>query len=151
MKLWKHSIPIKEKMKHRISLNPLGRTSAHRKAMINNMSLSLFKYGSIHTTRTKAKVVQRFVERVITRAKNDTVHNRRQIARSVKDAVILNKIFTHIAPLFINRHGGYSRIIKCAQRRGDAAQMVILELVEKITFPNIKKNGSTESTTKKHK
>ena len=138
-------------MKHRISLNPLGRTSAHRKAMINNMSLSLFKYGSIHTTRTKAKVVQRFVERVITRAKNDTVHNRRQIAKFIKDAAILDKIFTRIAPLFVNRHGGYSRIIKCAQRKGDAAQLVILELVEKIKFSQTKKNNSTESTIKKHK
>ena len=122
-------------MKHRISLNPLSKTPSHRRAMLNNMATSLFKHESINTTYPKAKTAQRFIERIITRAKNDTVHNRRQVGRHIKDAAILNKIFTAIAPLYAHRNGGYSFIVKRRHRRGDDAQIVTLELIEKSAPP----------------
>lgn len=117
-------------MKHRISRNPLGKTPTHRKAMISNLAISLFRHGSVETTHAKAKVAQSFIERIITRAKNDTVHNRRQVWRAVKDAAILDRIFTVIAPQYKERHGGYSRVTKRRRRRGDDAPMVILALLD---------------------
>jgi len=118
-------------VKHRISFNPLGKMSAHRKAMVRNMSTSLFKHESINTTYAKARVVQQFSERILTRARQDTVHNRRHVARYIKDGAVVNKIFTSIAPLYEGRSGGYSRIIKYRARKGDAVPIVILELIEK--------------------
>lgn len=133
-------------MKHRISRNPLGKKVAHRKAMINNLSVSLFRYGSVETTYPKARVAQSFIERIITRAKRDTVHNRRQVWRFIKDATVLNRVFTVIAPQYAERLGGYSRIIKHKRRRGDDAQMVILELLDRSSAFRedsvVQKNGS---------
>ena len=118
-------------MKHRIGFNALSRNAAHRKAMKRNMVTSLFRYERIETTKAKALEVRRMAEKMITRAKNDSVHNRRQIARDISDKAVLNKLFTEIAPLFAERNGGYTRILKTGNRLGDAAEMVILELVEK--------------------
>ncbi|HZJ88185.1 MAG TPA: 50S ribosomal protein L17 [Sphaerochaeta sp.] len=118
-------------MKHRIGFNPLSRTSAHRKAMKRNMVTSLFRYERIETTKAKALEVRRMAEKMITRAKTDTVANRRLIARDISDKAIAAKLFTEIAPMFAERNGGYTRILKTGMRPGDAAEMVILELVEK--------------------
>jgi large subunit ribosomal protein L17 len=118
-------------MKHRIGFNKLNRVPAHRKALIRNMMTSLFDYESITTTHAKALEVRRFAEKEITRAKLDSVHNRRMVARKVWDEEILAKLFTDIAPRFKERAGGYTRIIRIGERKLDAADMVVLELVEK--------------------
>jgi len=126
-------------MKHRIGFNALSRTSSHRKALKRNMVTSLFRYERIETTKAKALEVRRMAEKMITRAKVDSVANRRLIARDITDEAIAAKLFTEIAPLFVERKGGYTRILKTGNRLGDAAEMVILELVEKTAKPEKKK------------
>lgn len=118
-------------MKHRIGFNRLGRKSSHRKAMINNMVTSLFRYERIETTKAKALEVRRLAEKMITRAKDDTVHGRRIVAEQIKDKAVLAKLFTDIGPRNASRPGGYTRILKLGFREGDAAEMVLLELVER--------------------
>ena len=118
-------------MKHRIGFNALSRNSSERKALKRNMVTSLFRYERIETTKAKALEVRRMAEKMITRAKEDTVHNRRIIARDIYDEAIVAKLFKEIAPMFAERKGGYTRILKTGNRLGDAAEMVILELVEK--------------------
>lgn len=126
-------------MKHKIGFNALSRTSSHRKAMKRNMVTSLFRYERIETTKAKALEVRRMAEKMITRAKVDTVANRRLIARDITDKAVAAKLFTEIAPMYADRNGGYTRILKTGNRLGDAAEMVILELVEKTAKPEKKK------------
>ncbi|MDR0511628.1 MAG: 50S ribosomal protein L17 [Treponema sp.] len=123
-------------MKHRRGFNPLGRMSAHRKALKRNMVTSLFKYERIRTTKTKALEVRRVAEKLITRAKIDSVHNRRIVSGRLFDEGIVAKLFTNIAPRMKDRPGGYSRIIKLGERYGDAAEMVVLELVDYVLNPD---------------
>jgi len=117
-------------MKHRRGFNPLERMSAHRKALHRSMVTSLFRYERIKTTKTKAQAIRRSAERLITRAKEDTVHNRRIASSRLFDEGIVAKLFTNIAVRMKERNGGYTRIIKLGQRQGDAAEIVILELVD---------------------
>ena len=130
-------------MNNRMGFNKLSRKSSHRKAMTRNMVTSIFKYERIKTTKAKALEIRRTAEKMITRAKVDSVHNRRVIAKDIKDKEILAKLFTDIAPRFEKRDGGYTRILKLGRRAGDAAEIVFLELVEK--------NDSKEKTAKKDK
>ncbi len=116
-------------MHNRVGFNKLSRSSSHRKAMTRNMVTSLFRYERISTTKAKALEVRKAAEKMITRAKVDSVHNRRIINKDLKDAEILNKLFTEIGPVNKDRPGGYTRILKTGFRKGDAAEMVILELV----------------------
>jgi large subunit ribosomal protein L17 len=118
-------------MRHRVDLKRLGRRPAHRKSLHKNMVSSLFKYERIRTTKPKAREIKRTAEKMITRAKVDNVHNRRTIAKKIVEKGVLNKLFKEIAPRFQQRPGGYTRILKLGRRTGDAAQMVILELVER--------------------
>ena len=136
-------------MKHRIGFNALNRNSAHRKAMKRNMVTSLFRYERIETTKAKALEVRKMAEKMITRAKVDSVANRRQIAKDINDEAIAVKLFTEIAPLFVERKGGYTRILKTGNRLGDAAEMVILELVEKTAKSDKKAEKKAEKTEKK--
>lgn len=136
-------------MKHRIGFNALSRNSAHRKALKRNMVTSLFRYERIETTKAKALEVRRMAEKMITRAKIDSVANRRLIARDITDEAIAAKLFTEIAPLFVERKGGYTRILKTGNRLGDAAEMVILELVEKTEKPEKKAEKKAEKAAKK--
>jgi len=117
-------------MKHRRGFNPLGMMSAHRKAMHRNMVTSLFRQERIRTTKAKALEVRRTAEKMITRAKVDSVHNRRIVSSRLFDEAIVAKLFTAIAPRMKERNGGYTRIIKLGERNGDAAEVVILELVD---------------------
>ena len=117
-------------MRHRKGFNTLGLKPSHRKSLIRNMVTSLFRYERIKTTKAKALEVRRTAEKMITRAKVDSVHNRRTVAKKIWDKEILNKLFTEIAPGFDKRPGGYTRILKTGYRQGDAADMVILELVQ---------------------
>jgi len=117
-------------MNHKNGFNPLSRTTAHRRAMSRNMVTSLFRFERITTTKSKALEVRKAAEKLITRSKVDTVHNRRQAAKYIQDEKILNKLFTEIGPRMKDRKGGYTRILKIGFRQGDAADMVILELVD---------------------
>lgn len=117
-------------MNHKNGFNPLSRTASHRRAMSRNMVTSLFRYERITTTKAKALEVRKAAEKLITRSKVDSVHNRRQAARFIADEVILAKLFTDIGPRMKERNGGYTRILKLGFRQGDAADLVILELVD---------------------
>ena len=117
-------------MNHKNGFNPLSRTTAHRRAMSRNMVTSLFRYERITTTKAKALEVRKAAEKLITRSKVDTVHNRRQAARYIQDETVLAKLFTDIGPRMKDRAGGYTRVVKVGFRQGDAADMVILELVD---------------------
>lgn len=117
-------------MNHKNGFNPLSRTTAHRRAMSRNMVTSLFRYERITTTKAKALEVRKAAEKLITRSKVDSVHNRRQAARYIQDETILAKLFTDIGPRMKDRPGGYTRVLKLGFRQGDAADMVILELVD---------------------
>jgi large subunit ribosomal protein L17 len=117
-------------MNHKNGFNPLSRTTAHRRAMSRNMVTSLFRFERITTTKSKALEVRKDAEKLITRAKIDTVHNRRIVAKYIQDDKILGKLFTEIGPRMKDRKGGYTRVLKIGFRQGDAADMVILELVD---------------------
>jgi len=136
-------------MKHRIGFNALSRRPGQRKALKRNMATSLFKYERIETTKAKAKEVQRMAEKMITRAKVDSVHSRRMIARDINDEAVLAKLFTRIAPMFAERNGGYTRILKTGNRAGDAAEMAILELVVKTEKPKKKVEHKKDKEEKK--
>ncbi len=118
-------------MNHRSSFNRLGRTAAHRKALLKAQAKALFRYERIQTTSPKAKEARKLAEKLITRAKVDSVHNRRIAARSIDDGRILDKLFKDIAPRYAQRPGGYTRILKMGKRFGDASEMVILELLDR--------------------
>ena len=117
-------------MKHRRGFNPLDRSSAHRKALRRNMVTSLFRCERIRTTKAKALEIRKTAEKLITRAKIDSVHNRRIVSSRLFDEGIVAKLFTDISIRMKDRPGGYTRIIKLGERYGDAAEMVILELVD---------------------
>ena len=118
-------------MKHKIGFNKLNMMPAHRKATIRNMMTELFEHERIKTTHAKAVEVRRFAEKEITRAKEDSVHNRRMVARKIWDEAIVAKLFTDLGPRFKERAGGYTRIVRLGERAHDAADMVVLELVER--------------------
>jgi len=117
-------------MKHKRGFNPLNRMASHRKALHRNMVTSLFRQERIQTTKAKALEVRRTAEKMITRAKEDSVHNRRIVSGRLFDEGIVAKLFTNIAVRMKDRNGGYTRIIKLGERKGDAAEVVILELVD---------------------
>lgn len=109
----------------------LGRTSSHRKAMFRNQLASLIDNERIITTLPKAKELRPLAEKLITLAKNDSVHTRRQAFQVIPDNALIAKLFDTLGPRFSTRPGGYTRIMKLGARRGDAAEMAILELVER--------------------
>jgi len=136
-------------MKHRMGFKKLGRNRSHRIALYKAMATALFRHERIRTTQVKAKEMRRVVERLISRAKQDTVHNRRLIARSIADKAVLAKLFTDIAPRFASRPGGYTRILKLGPRYGDASEMVLWELVErKERAPRRKKKEEAKQEVK---
>lgn len=118
-------------MRHGMANRKLGRTASHRKALFNNQLASLIENERIVTTLPKAKELRPIAEKLITLAKNDSVHARREAARQVPDDRHIAKLFDTIGPRFSTRPGGYTRIMKLGARRGDAAEMAILELVER--------------------
>ena len=136
-------------MKHRVGYNRLGRKPAHRKALHRNMVTSLFKHERIRTTKAKAREIRRTAEKMITRAKIDSVHNRRMVARDIKDKAILAKLFTDIAPRYVARPGGYTRMLKIGLRQGDASEMVLLELVEEEFEAKTSKKAKPAASEKK--
>ncbi|MBQ4568551.1 MAG: 50S ribosomal protein L17 [Ruminococcus sp.] len=107
----------------------LGRTTAHRTAMLRAMVTFLFENGKIETTVTRAKEVSSMAEKMITIAKENNLHNKRMVMSFVTKEDVAHKLFTEIAPKYSDRNGGYTRITKIGPRRGDAAEMAIIELI----------------------
>jgi len=107
----------------------LGRTSDHRRAMMRAMVTYLFENGKIETTVTRAKEVRAVAEKMITLGKTNTLHSKRQVYSYITKEEVAKKVFDEIAPKYEDRNGGYTRIIKTGPRRGDAAEMAIIELV----------------------
>jgi len=118
-------------MRHRHSGRQLNRNSSHRKAMFKNMSVSLFDHELIRTTVAKAKELRRVSEKLITLAKVDSVANRRLAYSRLRDRDAVTKLFTELGPRYVNRPGGYTRILKCGFRTGDKAPMAYVELVDR--------------------
>lgn len=118
-------------MRHRKSGRHLNRTSSHRQAMFRNMAASLIEHELIKTTLPKAKELRRVVEPLITLAKRDTVANRRLAFARTRNSAAVAKLFTQLGPRYAPRPGGYTRILKCGPRPGDAAPMAYIELVDR--------------------
>ncbi|MCK4573342.1 MAG: 50S ribosomal protein L17 [candidate division Zixibacteria bacterium] len=116
-------------MGHRDKVKKLGRTRAHRDAMLSNMAMSLFTHRVIKTTDAKAKALRPLVDRVISTAKQDTLHAKRQVARTIKNKEVFKKLFTEIVPQFSERQSGFTRVIKLGVRRGDGAPISVVELL----------------------
>lgn len=117
-------------MRHNKKFNHLGRTADHRKAMLTNMAISLIKHKRITTTLAKANALKKFVEPLITRSKNDTTTSRRVVFRYLQDKYAVTELFKEISTKVADRPGGYTRIIKLGIRKGDAAEMAFIELVD---------------------
>ena len=117
-------------MRHRVAGKRLGRSSAHRKALFRNLVTELFRHEQIRTTEAKAKAIRPQAERLISLAKRGDLHARRIAARDVQDPEILRKLFDEIAERFEDREGGYTRVYKLGPRKGDAAPVVLISLVE---------------------
>jgi large subunit ribosomal protein L17 len=118
-------------MRHRKSGRQLNRNSSHRKAMFSNMTNSLLDHEIIKTTLPKAKELRRVAEPLITLAKEDSVANRRSAFAKLRDKEMVGKLFNELAPRYKERPGGYTRILKCGFRSGDAAPMAYIELVDR--------------------
>ena len=117
-------------MRHRMSHRGFSRTSAHRKAMFENLAAALLKHEQIRTTLPKAKDLRPIVERLITLGKRGGLHARRQAIAKLQDRALADKLLTTLADRYADRPGGYTRIVKLGPRQGDAADMVYLELVD---------------------
>ena len=117
-------------MRHNKKFNHLGRQAGHRKAMLSNMAVSLILHKRIKTTVAKAKAVQMFIEPIVTKAKEDTTHQRRVVFSYLKQKEAVTELFRTIAPKIMERPGGYTRILKTGFRLGDGADMCIIEFVD---------------------
>lgn len=117
-------------MRHNKAINHLGRQSGHRKALLANMACSLIEHKRITTTVAKAKALRSYVEPLITKAKEDTTHNRRIVFSYLKDKNAVSELFRTIAPKIADRQGGYTRVLHVGFRQGDAAEMALIELVD---------------------
>jgi len=117
-------------MRHNKKFNHLGRKTAHRKAMLSNMAISLIKYKRIATTLAKAKALKVYVEPLLTKAKDDTTHSRRTVFSYLQNKEAVTELFQNISQKIANRPGGYTRILRTGFRQGDNAEMCIVELVD---------------------
>ena len=117
-------------MRHGDKINNLGRKTAHRKALLSNLAISLIEHKRITTTQAKAKALRVYVEPMITKSKSDTTSNRRLVFSKLQDKEIINELFNVVGLKVADRPGGYTRIIKLAPRIGDAAEMAMIELVD---------------------
>jgi len=116
-------------MRHRKKGRKLQRTASHRRAMLRNMATSLFRHERIETTTAKAKELRPYAERLITLARRGDLHARRLVARKIQDREVLGKLFDEISSRYAERPGGYTRILKLGNRKGDAAEISLIELV----------------------
>ena len=111
----------------------LGGSSSHQKAILANLATALFEHGRIKTTETKARALRPYAEKLITHAKKGTLHNRREVLKKIRDKDVVHSLFAEIGPFFSDRNGGYTRIIKVENRKGDNAPMAVIELVQEKT------------------
>lgn len=111
----------------------LGGSSSHQKAILANLATSLFEHGRIKTTEPKARALRPYAEKLITHAKKGELHNRREVMKKIRDKDVVHTLFAEIAPFFSDRNGGYTRIIKIENRKGDNAPMAVIELVREKT------------------
>ena len=128
-------------MRHGKDNYKLGRLTQHRWAMFRNLLVALFRHERIQTTEAKAKAVRGVAEHMITLAKRENLHARRQVLAMVPDTEVVRRLFDTIAARYSDRHGGYTRIIQVGPRPGDAAPMVLLELVDRVETPKDKGKG----------
>lgn len=143
-------------MRHRNNVRQLGRSHEHRKAMFANMVTSLFMHERIITTKQKGKELKRIAERLITRAKENLsltendgarkLHNKREVMRLIKNEDVVKKLFDDIAPRFVTRPGGYTRMYLLDRREGDAAEMAIVELVVRTERKEEKRDKNKEKS-----
>lgn len=111
----------------------LGGSSSHQKAILANLATALFEHGRIKTTEPKARALRPYAEKLITHAKKGTLHNRREVLKKIRDKDVVHNLFAEIGPFFSDRNGGYTRIIKVENRKGDNAPMAVIELVQEKT------------------
>jgi len=129
----------------------LGGSPAHERLMLANLASSLFKHGRIKTTETKAKRLRPFAERLVTSAKRGDLASRRQVLKVIRDKDVVFTLFDQIGPRFATRPGGYTRIVKVGPRKGDAAPMAVIELVEELVevpAPRAAKKATTRKETR---
>jgi large subunit ribosomal protein L17 len=140
-------------MRHRRAGFKLGRVTAHRWALFRNLLVALFRHERIMTTEAKAKAIRGLADQMVTLAKRDNLHARRQVLAMVPDTEVVKKLFDTIAARFSDRNGGYTRILRAGTRPGDRAPMVILELVDRPETPKekTKKDTKAEKTPKGEK
>ncbi len=138
-------------MRHNMSGRKLGRVSEHRKALFRNQLRSLISHERIITTLPKAKELRPIAEKIVTLAREaESVHNRRLVGRFISDRDLIKRLFTEIGPRFVSRPGGYTRIVKLGPRRGDGAELAILEFVD-YKLPESKSKESAAETKKEKK
>ncbi|GIM58666.1 50S ribosomal protein L17 [Capnocytophaga canimorsus] len=138
-------------MRHGNKINNLGRKTAHRKAMLANMACSLIEHKRINTTLAKAKALKIYVEPLVTKAKEDSTHNRRIAFSRLRNKYAVTELFREVAAKVVDRPGGYTRIIKLGNRLGDNAEMALIELVDFNTTYNVEKAAKKKSTRRGRK
>ena len=130
----------------------LGGSSSHQKAILANLATALFEHGRIKTTETKARALRPYAEKLITHAKKGTLHNRREVLKKIRDKDVVHSLFAEIGPFFSDRNGGYTRIIKVENRKGDNAPMAVIELVQEKTVTSeadrARRVGASKSAAK---
>ncbi len=136
-------------MRHGDKINNLGRKTAHRHALLSNMAISLIEHKRIFTTLAKAKALRVYVEPMITKSKDDSTHNRRNVFADLRSKEAVTELFKNIATKVADRKGGYTRIIKTGNRQGDAAEMAMIELVDFNELYSNSKASNEASTAKK--
>jgi len=136
-------------MRHRKQGRSLSRSPSHRKAMLSNLATSVLALERVQTTTAKAKEVRRLVERLITFGKRNDLHARRQVLRVIQNRSIVAKLFSTLADRYADRSGGYTRIVRIGHRQGDAAEMSILELIDRRTADAAEESKSDEKGKEK--
>jgi large subunit ribosomal protein L17 len=138
-------------MRHNVKGRKLGRTASHRAALLNSLATSLLKHKRIRTTEAKAKEARTFVEKLITKARKNDLHVRRQVMAVINDKEVVKELFAEILPKIGERPGGFTRVVKLGSRMGDAAPMAILELVDYNDVANKKAEEQKEKRELKAK
>lgn len=136
-------------MRHGKKFNHLGRTAPHRKAMLSNIACSLIKHKRINTTVSKAKALRLYLEPILTKSKKDNTHNRRIVFSYLQNKYAVNELFKTVSPKILDRNGGYLRIIKTGFRKGDGADLALIEIVDFNTIYNSKNENKKSKKTRR--
>ncbi|MCS7189239.1 MAG: 50S ribosomal protein L17 [Bacteroidia bacterium] len=138
-------------MRHGDTINNLGRKKAHREALLRNLAVSLIHHKRLITTLAKAKALRRYIEPLLTRAKRDTLPNRRLLFSYLQDKSAIKELFSTIAPAIAERPGGYTRVLKLGPRKGDGAEMAFIELVDFNPYLSGESLSRTKGTRRRRK